>query len=50
MEIYSINTNPRPANTALKRRQSSSHTKMLEVKKTQGKEIVENMKKIGNHK
>jgi hypothetical protein len=43
-----VNMKPdcRPSNTAVKRRQSSSQTKMLEVTELQGKEIVETMKKL----
>jgi hypothetical protein len=37
----------RPSNTAVRRRHSSSQTKMVEVTESQGKELVLSMKKIG---
>jgi hypothetical protein len=43
-----MSTDPRPPNTAVKRRHSSSHSKMLEVIESQGKEIVSTMKKLGD--
>jgi hypothetical protein len=39
---------PRPVNTAVKRRQTSSQSKMVEVTKMQGKEIVSNMQKLSD--
>ena len=38
----------RPTNTAVRRRHSSSHTKLMEVTETQGKEIVSNMQKMSD--
>jgi hypothetical protein len=42
----SMNPDARPPNTAVKRRQSSTHTKMVELTETQGKDIVSAMKKM----
>ena len=41
-----MSTDPRPSNTAVKRRQTSSQSKMVEVTETQGREIVTNMKRL----
>jgi hypothetical protein len=41
-----LKPDPRPANTAVKRRQSSAQTKMLEVTEAQGKEILDSMRKL----
>jgi hypothetical protein len=38
-----MTANPRPTNTAVRHRHSSSHTNLLEVTEMQGKEIVSNM-------
>jgi hypothetical protein len=43
-----MSTDPRPPNTAVKRRHNSSHSKMLKVTESQGKEIVSTMKKLGD--
>jgi hypothetical protein len=45
---HNMAADPRPTNTAIRRRQSSSHMKLLEVTETQGKEIVSNMKKMSD--
>jgi hypothetical protein len=41
-----LKPDPRLANIVVKKRQSSSHIKMLEATKLQGKEILENMRKL----
>ena len=46
--VRNMAVDPRPTNTAIRRRHSSSHTKLLEVTETQGKEIVSNMQKMSD--
>jgi hypothetical protein len=43
-----MSTDPRPMNTTVRRRQSSSQIKMVEVTETQGKQIVSNMQKLSD--
>jgi hypothetical protein len=43
-----MSADPRPMNTAVRRRHSSSQTKMVEISQTQGKETVSNMQKLSN--
>jgi hypothetical protein len=42
-----MNPDPRPMNTTVKCRQTSSQSKMVEVTESQGKELVSTMKKLG---
>jgi hypothetical protein len=43
-----LSPNPRPVNTAVRRRHSSPQSKMVEVTEMQGKEIVSNMQKLSD--
>jgi hypothetical protein len=43
-----MSADPRPPNTAVRRRQTSSQSKMVEVTETQGKQIATNMQKLSD--
>jgi hypothetical protein len=45
---HNLAQDPRPTNTAIRRRQTSSQSNMVEVTKTQGKDTVMNMQKLGD--
>jgi hypothetical protein len=45
---HNMAANPRPTNTAVRRKYNSSHTNLLEVTETHGKEIVSNMQKMSD--